>query len=642
MMRTTSFFTSLAMACLLVSALSQAQDAASQLYLDGREHLVEERFDRALDTFRRVVAEHPDSSEADDAQYYVGYSLERLGRDQEAIDAYGEFLDIWPDSLRVDSARSHRAELLGKGRGGPPSPELLREVLADSSSWEVKRDTAVALARVGDLSAADVLEEIMRRESTSRRLELIGILASQALKLETRRILLTGLEASTSTSVKLRTLEAFESIAGETDVAAGIERLLASRASTSAKRKAIQVLVPHKARPRVREALARGLDTDNSTSVQRMACGALGESLLEPEVRPAVIRLFQGSASTSVQIAALEAVEGRKDDPAIAEVLREAVASRSSTTVKVKAIDIAGGSSAPQVRAVARQGLVSGNSSRVHLRAVKAFAEGTNEEAASEALAGMFRASDVSTSVQIAALDTLANHMNTPSGPRALALALHPDRSTSVQRKALSLAVQHTGDPEVKGAMLHLLEGRSTSTSVKLRVIELLEREISDPEVRRMIGSSTLLPTNSSSVQLKAVDALDAEVSDPEVRQALATTIDHEFSTSVVLRAIDALGDHVASDHGVKEAFTRGMQEERMSWTARIRLAEGLLPGADERLEELISESMEDVLMRLSRLGRGRGRHRDLNRRAHRHLFEDALDVLREVDPERAARLRER
>ncbi len=223
--------------------------------------------------------------------------------------------------------------------------------------------------------------------------------------------------------------------------------------------------------------------------------------------------------------------------------------------------------------------------------------------------------------------------MDTPSGPRALALALHPDRSTSVQLKALSLAVQYAGDPEVKGAMLHLLEGRSTSTSVKLRAIELLEHEISDPEVRRMIGSS-LLPSNSTSVQLKAVDALDSEVSDPEVRQALATTIDHEFSTSVVLRTIDALEDHVARDRGVKEAFTRGMQDERMSSTARVRMADGLLPGADERLQELIAESMEDVVMKLSRRGRGRS--------GSRNLIEDALDILQQVDPERAKRARDR
>ncbi len=207
MTRTSRFVMSLMVASLLGVAQGQAQDAARQLYLEGREHLIEERFDRALETFRRVVAEHADSEEADDALYYVGYTLERLGRDQEAIETYGEFLDGWPDSLRVDNARSHRADLLGRG-GDRTSAALLREVLAGSSSWEVRRETAVALARVGDLSAMGVLDDIMRRESTSRRLELIAILARQRETPEIRRILLTGLDASTSTSVKLRTLAA--------------------------------------------------------------------------------------------------------------------------------------------------------------------------------------------------------------------------------------------------------------------------------------------------------------------------------------------------------------------------------------------------------------------------------------------------
>ncbi len=109
---------------LLVASHTQAQEAARQLYLDGREHLIEERFGQALETFRRVVAEHGDSSGADDALYYVGYALERLGRDQEAIATYGELLDRWPDSLRVDSARAHRSELLSKTRGGQTSIDL--------------------------------------------------------------------------------------------------------------------------------------------------------------------------------------------------------------------------------------------------------------------------------------------------------------------------------------------------------------------------------------------------------------------------------------------------------------------------------------------------------------------------------------
>ena len=136
-------------------------------------------------------------------------------------------------------------------------------------------------------------------------------------------------------------------------------------------------------------------------------------------------------------------------------------------------------------------------------------------------------------------------------------------------------------------------------------------------------------------MQLRAVDALDSEVGDPDVRQTLATTIDHQFSTSVVLRTVDALEDHVATDRGVRTAFTRGMQDERVSSTARVRMAEGLLPGADERLRELIAESMEDVAMEQRRWWR-------IGRRRNRDSTEDALDILQRIDPDRAERVRER
>ena len=65
----------MALVCLgaLLMSMSpvMAQEEASTLYLEAREHLIEERFEQALALFREVVTDHGESSRADDAQYFT-------------------------------------------------------------------------------------------------------------------------------------------------------------------------------------------------------------------------------------------------------------------------------------------------------------------------------------------------------------------------------------------------------------------------------------------------------------------------------------------------------------------------------------------------------------------------------------------
>ncbi len=143
---------------------SDAQESARELYLEGREHLIEERFEEALAQFQRIVSDFRASDEADDAQYYVGYALSELERIEAALEAYSVLLDRWPDSVRVERARAQRAELLSRRRGEDANDALFREVFDGSSSWSLKRDTAhgYALRPVGARSRA-VLEKLDER-----------------------------------------------------------------------------------------------------------------------------------------------------------------------------------------------------------------------------------------------------------------------------------------------------------------------------------------------------------------------------------------------------------------------------------------------------------------------------------------------
>jgi hypothetical protein len=470
---------------LLVPLIAGAQQDARTVYLKAREDLIEERYDAALTGFRRVVTEMPESAEADDAQFYTGYVLERLGRTDQAVAAYAELIRRWPESPRAASARERQVALMGAGRD-PAYAGALENLLESGLSWEMRREVAMSLARRGDLTAGDVLEEIMRRESISRQIDLVTVLGERRQESAARRIILSALEPGHATSVQLKALEVLAPVAAQPEVAAATARLLEEENSSSVQLKAVQMLRPHLAVPAVRTALARALAGNNSSSVQMAAVEALGVRMLEPEAVDVVRRVMESETSSSVQLKVLSVLEARKDDPAVAPILAAAARTGNPSSVQAAAMRIARTSSAAEVRATARVGLSGQASSSVQLEAVRALATGRDEESSAAALYDLFRSGGISSSVQLEAIDALARHMKAASGPLALAEALKAENSTSVQLKAIELASRHTTDARVRAALTRLVTGE-VSTSVQLAVVEQLRPYREEPEVRRVI-----------------------------------------------------------------------------------------------------------------------------------------------------------
>ncbi len=617
---------------LVAPLIAGAQQDARAVYLKAREDLIEERYEAALTGFRRVVTEMPESAEADDAQFYTGYVLERLGRNDQAVAAYAELLRRWPDSTRAASARERQVALMGAGRD-PAYAGALENLLESGLSWEMRREVAMSLARRGDLTAEAVLEEIMRRESTSRQLELVTVLSDRLQENVARRLILSALEPGHSTSVQLKALEVLTPVAARSEVAAGAGRLLEEENSASVQLKAIEVLSRQVGEGVVRTALARALRPNTSSSVQLAAAEALGVRMLEPEAIDAVRRVMEGNVSASVQLKILSVLEARKDDPAIVPILAAAARTGNSSSVQAAAMRIARTSSVAEVRATARVGLTGPTSSSVQLEAVRALATGRDEESSAAALLELFRAGGISSSVQLEAIDALARHLKTPSGPAALAEALSPRNSTSVQLKAVQLASAHTGQEQVRVALTRLLAEGGTSTSVQLAVVKQLVPYRDDPRVRAVLGEA-LRSQNSTSVQLEAVESLGPLVSDEGVRTTLLGALERGRSTSVLLAVMERLDPWVGRDRRVADAYLRVMEAEAFSSTARIGAGRALLPGADARLKTRIVDAMEDVIILQSRQRRFGDWNRDTIR--------DAIAVVRKIDPERADRLAER
>ena len=337
------------------------------------------------------------------------------------------------------------------GRTGSGASGELRTLLESSAPWEVKRETALALARARNLSAAAVLEEIMQRERSSRRLELLEVLSGLTADPVALRIVAAGLTPGNSSSVKLKALDVLRTAAARPEVAALVEPVLERRESSSVQHKAVQILSAHVGAPRVRRAVAAALSQQNNSSrVRLLACQVLAGRMVEPEVAPAVLRLFRGGTSSSVQLAALESLAPSIDDPRAAPLLAAAVGPDISTRVKRRAMQLAAASREPRVRAVGGVGMASASSSSVQMDAIRVYLRTRDEPAASEALRDFFRRSGVSTSAQLLALDALERHMATPAAPGALSAALAPSNSSRVLTKGVRLAAGHTARPAVR------------------------------------------------------------------------------------------------------------------------------------------------------------------------------------------------
>ncbi len=531
----------------LFLALLTQETESNKLYLKGKAELIDDRFERAIELFSEVVSRFPASEEADDAQFYIGIAWEHLGRDREALAAYNAVIKRWPESVRVESARDHRAELAPAL--APAGRNAILDDIFSGSSWELKRDTAFALAREGNLSAADVLEETMERESSSRQLEILRILKPRVSDEAARRVVLRGLDPGRSTGVQLRALQALEPVAFEEDVARAIEVLLSSGASTSVSLEAVRALGAHLDRPNVRRAASRALDTGEATAVQILACSTFAPYLLREELRPSVARLFRESNATASQLQCLRSLSPRADDLAVAELLEEAVGSpTTATAVKLEAVSIAARSALPEVRAAARAGLRSGNATSVQLGAVKTLASGKDDESAAQALERLFGGSGVATSVLLAGLDSLSRHLSTNAGPRALAGALTSNASTSVELRAIEIGAPLVSNPEVRGAVVRCLTS-GHSTSVVLAALKALDgRVASDREVKdaftrvleneqissaaRVRAGASLLPAADAALTARIADAME---------EVVAKARRHGGNREVVERALSVL-----------------------------------------------------------------------------------------------------
>ena len=158
----------LILACLLSftsAGLIQAavdEDAAESLYQKAKKKTISLKWEEALELFSEITNNYPGSRYEDDAQFWVGYCLEKRGGSEiEAFMAYSDLIKNYPESTRLRDAIVHQIALseILVSQGRQQFQEFLLGHL-ETEDRMIRLQAAMALGRLGDKRAMKVLNEM--------------------------------------------------------------------------------------------------------------------------------------------------------------------------------------------------------------------------------------------------------------------------------------------------------------------------------------------------------------------------------------------------------------------------------------------------------------------------------------------------
>jgi HEAT repeat protein len=209
----------------------EARQREDEAYESGTDALDEDRWDRAIDRFNRVIAMN--GSKADAAKYWKAYAQNQLGQRAEALATIAELIKSHPNSRYVSQAKSLEARVRGSSgqpvAGAEPVDEdtamaalnglqhqdpervvpLVEKILAGNRSPKFKARALFVLAQIDSPAARQMLAKIARGESNPdlqrRAIQYLGIHGGR----ESRELLADIYKSSSDIDVKRRILQAF-------------------------------------------------------------------------------------------------------------------------------------------------------------------------------------------------------------------------------------------------------------------------------------------------------------------------------------------------------------------------------------------------------------------------------------------------
>jgi HEAT repeat protein len=208
----------------------EARQRENELYDSGLSAIDEDRWDRAVERFNRVIG--MSGSKADAAKYWKAYAQNRLGQRAESLATIAELIKTHPESRYVSQAKALEADV--RRTSGEPVAEsqtdddmvlaalqglqhqdperavpVIEKLLAGNKTPRIKARALFVLAQINSPAARQVLAKIARGEGhpdlQRRAIQYLGIHGGR----ESRELLADIYKNSSDVDVKRRILHAF-------------------------------------------------------------------------------------------------------------------------------------------------------------------------------------------------------------------------------------------------------------------------------------------------------------------------------------------------------------------------------------------------------------------------------------------------
>jgi tetratricopeptide (TPR) repeat protein len=207
-------------------------DKADDLYEEGRDAIEEGKYDRALERFNQLI--ELKSNRTDAALYWKAYSLVRLGRRADALDALGTLKQQFKDSRWMRDAQALEVELR-QASGQTIAPEsqndeelkllalrglmnsdpdraipIIEQMLnSPSNSPKVKDRALFVLSQAGSARAREIMGNLAKGAANPdlqlRAIHYLGIMGGS----DSRQILADVYRTSNDPNVKKRIINSF-------------------------------------------------------------------------------------------------------------------------------------------------------------------------------------------------------------------------------------------------------------------------------------------------------------------------------------------------------------------------------------------------------------------------------------------------
>jgi len=145
---------------------SGSQKSVQDIYQKAKERCIAQEWERAINLYQQLIDEYPDSKFTDDAQFWIGYCLEkRDGSEIEAFMTFETLIDEYSGSPWVDDALVHQisvAEKLVETGKRQFLTFLIEKIQVEDTI--IKQQAALALGRLGDRRALPILQDMKDHE----------------------------------------------------------------------------------------------------------------------------------------------------------------------------------------------------------------------------------------------------------------------------------------------------------------------------------------------------------------------------------------------------------------------------------------------------------------------------------------------